>query len=71
MVLVPRKGGAEAIKDFRPINLVSSLYILLTKVLANKLKKVVGKFRILGMPFREKQIMVLYPLKGFYGGGKG
>ena len=38
IVLVPNKGGAEDIKDFRPIILVNSLYKLIAKVLANKLK---------------------------------
>ena len=39
LVLVPKKGDAEDLKDFRPISLVSSLY----KLLANKIKKVMGK----------------------------
>ena len=39
LVLVPKKGGAEDLKDFRPINLVGSLY----KLLANRIKKVIGK----------------------------
>ena len=39
LVLVPNKGGAQDLKDFRPINLVGSLY----KLLANRIKKVVGK----------------------------
>ncbi|RVW86982.1 Transposon TX1 uncharacterized 149 kDa protein [Vitis vinifera] len=39
LVLVPKKGGAEDLKDFRPISLVGSLY----KVLANSIKKVMGK----------------------------
>ena len=43
MVLIPKKAGAEDLRDFRPINLVGSLYKWLAKVLANRLKKVVGK----------------------------
>ncbi|RVW89785.1 putative ribonuclease H protein [Vitis vinifera] len=37
--MVPKKGGAEDLKDFRPISLVGSLYKLLAKVLANRIKK--------------------------------
>ena len=43
LVLVPKKGGAEDLKDFRPISLVGSLYKLLAKVLANRIKKMMGK----------------------------
>ena len=47
LVLVLKKGGAEDLKDFRPISLVGSLYKLLAKllakVLANRIKKVMGK----------------------------
>ena len=43
LVLVPKKGDAEYLKDFRPISLVGSLYKLLVKVLANKIKKIMGK----------------------------
>ena len=39
LVLVLKKGGAEDLKDFRPISLVGSLY----KLLANRIKKVMGK----------------------------
>ena len=31
-VLIPKKGGAEDLKDFRPISLVGSVYKLLIKV---------------------------------------
>ena len=43
MVLFPKKFGAEDLGDFKPISLVGSLYKWLAKVLANRLKKVVGK----------------------------
>ena len=41
--MIPKKKGVDDLKDFRPISLVGSLYKLLTKVLANRLKKVMGK----------------------------
>ncbi|RVW26439.1 hypothetical protein CK203_086136 [Vitis vinifera] len=43
LVLVPKKGGAEDLKDFRPISLVGSLYKLLAKVLSNRIKKAMGE----------------------------
>ena len=42
LILVPKKGGPEDLKNFRLISLVRGLYKLLAKVLANRLKKVVG-----------------------------
>ena len=43
LVLIPKKGGIEDLKDFRPISLLGSLYKILAKVLTNRLKKVVAK----------------------------
>ena len=42
-LLIPKKEGAEDIRDFRPITLVGSVYKLLAKVLANRLKLVMGE----------------------------
>ena len=41
LVMISKKGGAEEFKDFRPINLAGSLYKLVAKVLANRLKRVI------------------------------
>ena len=43
LVLIPKKRGAEDLRDFKPISLVGGLYKWLAKVLANRLKLVVGK----------------------------
>ena len=43
LVLVPKRGEAEELKDFMPISLVGNLYKLLAKVLTNRLKKMMGK----------------------------
>ena len=43
LTLIPKKCNAVNIKDFRPINLVSSVYKLLSKVLANRLRVVLDK----------------------------
>ena len=38
--LIPKKNNALNIKDFRPISLIGSVYKLLSKVLANRLRRV-------------------------------
>ena len=43
LVLIPKKSGVEDLGDFRPISLLGGLYKLLAKVIANRIKKVVGK----------------------------
>ena len=43
LILIPKKGGVEDLRDFRSISLVGGLYKWLAKVLANRLKLVVGK----------------------------
>ena len=40
LTLIPKKSNAVNILDFRPINLVGSVYKLLSKVLANRLRAV-------------------------------
>jgi hypothetical protein len=43
IALIPKKNGAMDLKDFRPISLMSGVYKIITKVLANKLRRVVEK----------------------------
>ena len=40
LTLIPKKCNVVSIKDFRPISLVGSVYKLLSKVLANRLRVV-------------------------------
>ena len=43
LVLVVKKGSVEDLKDFKLISLLGGYSRLLTKVLVNKLNRVVGK----------------------------
>ncbi|KAL0011411.1 hypothetical protein SO802_006519 [Lithocarpus litseifolius] len=43
IALIPKKNDASNIRDFRPISLVGSLYKILSKVLANRLKVVLDQ----------------------------
>ena len=40
VTLIPKKQNAVNIRDFRPISLIGSVYKILSKVLANWLRKV-------------------------------
>ena len=42
-MLIPKKQNVEGLKDLRPISLVGGLYKILAKVLANRIKRVLGK----------------------------
>ena len=41
-LFIPKKVGAVLVKDFRRISLVSSIYKIIAKILANRLKTVLG-----------------------------
>ncbi|GKV50356.1 hypothetical protein SLEP1_g57064 [Rubroshorea leprosula] len=43
IVLIPKKDNPIDLKDYRPISLIGSLYKILSKVLANRIKKVLPK----------------------------
>ena len=42
-MLIPKKEGASDVQDSRPISLVGSLFKIIAKVLANRLKRVMRK----------------------------
>jgi hypothetical protein len=41
--LILKKAGVVEIKDFRPISLIGGVYKIISKVLANRLKSILGK----------------------------
>ena len=43
LVLIPKKQTVEDFKDLRPISFVGGLYKILSKVLANKIKRIMDK----------------------------
>ncbi|XP_060210551.1 uncharacterized protein LOC132637488 [Lycium barbarum] len=43
MALIPKKVGATELRDFRTISLITGVYKIIAKVLAERLKRVVGK----------------------------
>ena len=43
IALIPQKNGASNIRDFGPISLVGSIYKILAKILANRLKIVLDQ----------------------------
>ena len=43
VLLIPKKHGADEIKDFRPISLVGGMYKIIAKLLAIRLSVVLGK----------------------------
>jgi len=42
IALIPKVSNLQRLNDFRPISLVGSLYKILAKVLANRLRLVIG-----------------------------
>lgn len=43
IALFPKKTGAKELKEFRPINLLVSFYKMISKVLTERLKRIVDK----------------------------
>ena len=43
LVLIPKKQNVEDLKDLRPISLVGALYKILSKFLANRIRRVMAR----------------------------
>ena len=41
LFILPKRHGAENVNDFRPISLSNSIYLIMAKVLANRLREVI------------------------------
>ena len=57
LILLPKTAGAESIGDFWPISLSNSIYLIIAKVLANRLREVldglISPFRSAFIPRRQ------------------
>ena len=57
IVLIPKVQGAEQTRDFRPISLSNSIYLIIAKVLANRLRAVlpsiISPFQSAFLPGRQ------------------
>lgn len=43
IALIPKKNGAKELRDFKPISLIGSVYKIISKLLTERLKRVVNK----------------------------
>ncbi|WMV58634.1 hypothetical protein MTR67_052019 [Solanum verrucosum] len=43
VALIPKKAGANDLRDFRPISLITGVYKIIAKVLAERLKKMIDR----------------------------
>jgi len=59
ITLIPKKDCPQRLNDYRPISLVGSLYKVLAKLLANRLKGVIGSvvFDSQSAFVKERQIL--------------
>jgi len=53
--IIPKKGQIKDIKNWRPISLLSCFYKILSRVLANRLKKYMDKLTAIGQKSASKQ----------------
>lgn len=42
IVLIPKKKGTKDMKDFRPLSLCNVIYKIIAKILANRMKRILG-----------------------------
>ena len=59
---IPKKQAAREISDFRPISLVGGVYKIIAKVLANRLRSVMGKIISASQNAFVKERQILDPV---------
>lgn len=66
--LIPKKAGADTIKDFRPITLIRCIYKILAKVLTGKTQKILLGFMTHNQSafVRGRQILIVLIAKNVF-----
>ena len=62
ITLIPKKQAVKEIRDFRPISLVGGVYKIIAKVLANRLRSVMGKIISASQNAFVKERQILDPV---------
>ena len=71
IALIPKKNDASNIRDFQPISLVGSVYKILSKVLANRLRVVLDQWIRTYISTIQFSVLINRSLANFFGSLRG